>query len=177
MAALLRSERLIYRAVEEEDDPILISMAQDFEAHLNLQPFMPQPSGKRQLAKQAREWCEKGLLAAIICLPAPTGSGPEGGENKPIPIGYLNIAGPEARYGSEAIRFALQWGFRHAALHRIGIGAFSRNEGAVRLYKRLGFIQEAQKRDMFWVDGAYTDLIELGMLEHDWREKYESGSN
>ena len=76
-------------------------------------------------------------------------------------------------YGSEAIQWILQWGFRHGGLHRIEIAASSYNTGAVRLYERLGFTVEGRKREHFWHDGKFHDLIELSMLEHEWREKFE----
>jgi ribosomal protein S18 acetylase RimI-like enzyme len=42
-------------------------------------------------------------------------------------------------YGSEAIRWVLEWAFQRANLHRVGIGALSWNDGAVRLYQKVGF--------------------------------------
>jgi len=41
-----------------------------------------------------------------------------------------------------------------------------------RLYERLGFVRESRKREHFFYDGRYWDQIGLGMLEHEWREKY-----
>lgn len=31
---------------------------------------------------------------------------------------------------------------------------------------------ESRKREHLWFDGRYWDLIELGMLEHEWRQRY-----
>jgi ribosomal protein S18 acetylase RimI-like enzyme len=73
-------------------------------------------------------------------------------------------------YGSEAIRWVLNWGFQIANLHRITIEAFSYNDGAVRLYERLGFTLEGRKRKAVWFDGAWHDDITFGILEDDWRE-------
>ncbi len=75
-------------------------------------------------------------------------------------------------YGSEAIKWALRFGFRHCNLHRIEIGGFGYNTGALRLYEKLGFKMEGRKRDFFWHDGAYWDLVGLSMLEEEWRELY-----
>ena len=70
----------------------------------------------------------------------------------------------------------LGWGFRHANLHRIELGAFGWNTGAIRLYERLGFVPESRKREHLWHDGKYHDLVELGMLESEWRERYGQSS-
>lgn len=75
-------------------------------------------------------------------------------------------------YGSEAILWALGWAFRHANMHRVEIGAFAYNEGAWKLYERLGFVHEGRKREALWYDGEYHDLVCLGMLKKEWQERY-----
>jgi len=75
-------------------------------------------------------------------------------------------------YGSEAIKWALEWGFLAGGLHRVSIGCFSFNEGARRLYERLGFVVEGRTREVVWKNGGWHDSIEMGMLEGEWREKY-----
>ncbi|KAF2172406.1 hypothetical protein M409DRAFT_17639 [Zasmidium cellare ATCC 36951] len=113
---------------------------------------------------------------------------------KPTPIGQITLRGEDIRnqhhrrceiginvlreyqgkgYGTEAIKWVLRWGFKRANMHRIGIGAFAWNQDALRLYEKLGFVHEARKRDFFWHDGRYQDLVEMGMLEDEWREIYD----
>lgn len=72
-------------------------------------------------------------------------------------------------YGSEAIFWALNWAFQIAGLHRISINCFSWNSGAERLYERLGFVREGRKREVFWFDGGWGDLVEFAILEGEWR--------
>lgn len=72
-------------------------------------------------------------------------------------------------FGTEAINWTLDWGFRQAGLHRIGIGCFGFNKGAERLYARLGFVLEARKREFMWFDGGWHDMVEFAMLEDEWR--------
>jgi RimJ/RimL family protein N-acetyltransferase len=82
-------------------------------------------------------------------------------------------------YGSEAIRWILNWGFKTAGLHRIGIKVFAFNEGACRLYERLGFVREGIARESIFHDGKWWDEIELSMLDHEWRamEEKKKSSN
>jgi RimJ/RimL family protein N-acetyltransferase len=75
-------------------------------------------------------------------------------------------------YGTEAIKWALEWAFLAGGLHRVGIGCFSFNEGARRLYERLGFVVEGRAREIVWKNGCWHDVIEMGMLEGEWRERY-----
>jgi len=159
-----RSQRLVYRAIEPEDEPFLVSMQEDAESWLNAVPFLATPRSTSQ-AKEARtEYFEKlCLLAVVICLPAPTSAQQmpkapvDDKMNKPIPIGTVTLSSTELRrqqhrhsdmgiqllrayqgqgYGSEAIRWALRWGFRYGNLHRIELEAFEWNEGAYRLVGR-----------------------------------------
>ena len=75
-------------------------------------------------------------------------------------------------YGSEAVKWGLEWGFLAAGMHRVTIECFSFNEGARRLYERLGFVVEGRKREAAWKNGGWHDKIEMGMLEREWRGKY-----
>jgi RimJ/RimL family protein N-acetyltransferase len=76
-------------------------------------------------------------------------------------------------YGSEALRWALDYAFRLAGLHRVKIRALGWNEGAVRLYQRLGFKVEGRERESYWHQGRFWDGVDLGMLEGEWREMLE----
>ncbi|KAF2732329.1 acyl-CoA N-acyltransferase [Polyplosphaeria fusca] len=71
-------------------------------------------------------------------------------------------------YGSEAIAWVLDYAFRRAGLHRVSIRAFGWNEGAARLYERLGFVLEGRMREALWHEGRWWDGIEMGMLEGEW---------
>ncbi|KAF2027326.1 acetyltransferase [Setomelanomma holmii] len=72
-------------------------------------------------------------------------------------------------YGKEAILWGLDYAFRRAGLHRVRIRAFEWNEGAIRLYKKIGFKMEGRERQAYWFEGRWWDGIEMGMLEGEWR--------
>ncbi|MCJ1291477.1 hypothetical protein MMC34_003021 [Xylographa carneopallida] len=198
MNNLFRSERLLYRAYESpEDDVFYWQIAQDTEAAVNSNPKLPKPPDKRDIEETRKGYSEKALLGVVICIaPASIGSGSADetvSTEKPIPIGRIALDAGFATqtafarhrsskialeilakyqnkgYGSEAIRWILDWGFRIAGLHRIGIGCFSYNDGARRLYERLGFVLEARQREALWYDGGWHDIIEFAMLEDEWK--------
>ncbi|KAI7239790.1 hypothetical protein KC330_g1726 [Hortaea werneckii] len=197
-----RSERLVYRSIEAEDESFMISAYEDPASRLNVTPWLAIPQPKKQV-KDTIDWFQnKCMLGVLICLPAaPPSSDKETVSNaadaadakKLVPIGTMGLTALEPRmqqhrhaeiginiirahqnrgYGGEAIRWVLEWGFRFGNLHRIQLGAFEWNPGAIRLYERLGFVLESRKREHLWFDGRYWDLIELGMLEHEWRQRY-----
>lgn len=71
-------------------------------------------------------------------------------------------------YGREAINWMLDWGFKHAGLHTIGITTASYNPRAVHLYESMGFVVEGRRRQTIWQNRGWHDLIELGMTEKEW---------
>ncbi len=186
MSDPFRSERLIYRAViTPDDDAFFLTVQQDPLAFRNASGQILKPQNKQSTVAFVKLVAEEALLGVIIALPAAEP------ETTSVPIGILHLDAPSAGhshhrrsslgidiirerqgqgYGSEAIRWALAWGFRTAALHRIGVSCFQQNESAIRLYRRLGFQQEGVTRDYLWSDGRWWDEIQFGMLESEWKE-------
>lgn len=189
MSEIFESERLIYRAVEESDDPFLLAMHQDTESQLRSTAWLPVPQGKRS-AKEHRDFFDSCLMAAIICLP-PSAT-PWSASQSMTPIGTVtltdtpkerhcrnttlgvNIARPfrGSGYGTEAIRWALEWSFRRAALHKVCLWCYEYNTTAMRLYEKLGFVREARLREQVWHDGRFWDDCGYSMLEREWRERH-----
>ncbi|KAH9838845.1 putative gnat family protein [Teratosphaeria destructans] len=193
MADVWQSERLIYRAVEESDEAFVTSLAQDPEAFLN--SFLELPTPRRNKYGQSyREYLEKCYLSAIICLrPGASSTSSSSAETtKPIPVGLVSLKGIAPHmahhrctdmgidisrqyqgrgYGSEAIRWTLRWAFEYGNLHRVELSAFEWNEGARRLYERLGFVPEGRRRKALFYKGRYWDMVEMGMLAEEWRAR------
>ena len=68
MSEIWRSERLIYRAVEKDDESLLETLGSDAAAFTNATPFLPVPQGKKQ-ADAFREFLEGKLLNAVSYRP------------------------------------------------------------------------------------------------------------
>lgn len=188
------SSRLKYRAPEQHDeDGVFSELGQDAEALIASGPLVPTPQGS-SAAKSHREFLESCLLGVIICKSPEDSKGAKDPKSVGEAIGFVTIMGSGSGrthhgravigisllaqhrgqgYGSEAIQWALCWGFNFARLHRIGISAVEWNESARKLYVKLGFVPEALKRDYEWKYGRWWSLWEGAMLEDEWREKYE----
>lgn len=211
-----KSERLIYRAIEDNDEDLefihSISLDADGFANGMDQALVPQ---NKEATKRWKTRLGDCIIAVIVCLPrsntpdlaaapaaantdatkdeAPAQRPPSPPAGPTTPIGLISLTGatsmrtaqhrnanigvdilpPYQRrgYGSEAIRWVVEWGFETYGLHRIGIESFSHNEGAGRLYERLGFVPEQRKRDALWFRGGWSDLLGFAMLEDEWRER------
>lgn len=72
-------------------------------------------------------------------------------------------------YGGVLIEAALDVAFGELRLHRVGLGVYTQNEGARRVYEKAGFVREGLVRDAVCVGGAYWSDIEMGILESEWR--------
>lgn len=109
----------------------------------------------------------------------------------PQPIGFLSIynSGEEANhnrsaavgiaiaekfrrkgYGSEATNWALDWAFQAAGLHRLSLSVFAYNSDALKLYRKLGFVEEGREREAFYRFRSWYDIANMSILEHEWEE-------
>ena len=179
MYDLWQSERLFYRAVEPEDDEFITKMYRDASSVIYAAPFLHTPRSVADSRKYL-DYMAGCLLGVIICS-----------QEQNTPIGIMTLNACDARmqhhrhselgikiipdyqsqgYGTEAIQWALRWGFFQANLHRIEITGFEYNKGALKLYQRLGFKVEGRRREYLWFDGRYWDYIIMGMLKDEWIE-------
>ena len=165
----------------------------DVDAFANSSTGILRPETHKNSKEHTDFVANKTLIGVIICLAPPENSKHDatGANAKPTPIGSLYLTALKADqiqhrhayisidivrahqkkgYGSEAINWVLDWGFKQAGLHRIGIDAFSYNRGATQLYERLGFVFEGRKRELLWYNGAWHDWISYSLLEDEWRE-------
>lgn len=190
-----KSERLLYRAVEDSNDDgaffhkyIMNDPVHQVFARSNLR--------RPYTEKAAQDFVKKlqdTILSVMICLPQnkrDLGIQVDERGSAPTPIGFMSLSPnmtadvfPNRNamlgiclledfrgkgYGSEAINWVLDWGFRTAGLHRVNLVAISYNQIAIKLYRKLGFVEEGREREAIYHDRAWHDLVHLAMLEHEW---------
>jgi len=62
--------------------------------------------------------------------------------------------------GAALLQTLLDWAAAEPELERVELSVFAHNEGAIRLYRKLGFTEEARLRHAFKLaDGSYYDEI------------------
>ncbi|KAF9884860.1 hypothetical protein FE257_001203 [Aspergillus nanangensis] len=212
---LFKSERLLYRAIENSDEDIafLGKMLHDLLIQIMSTTRIQRPMTKKSVTDMVK-FFQDAVLGVMICLPpdeslpkeettttsAPghqSTSQPQQDAVQPIPIGHValfNDNGVEyyhhrnatvgislaeefrgKGYGGEAMNWALDWAFEMAGLHRVSLNAFSYNENAVKLYRKLGFIEEGREREAIFHRRSWYDVICFPMLEHEW-EKLRNGA-
>jgi RimJ/RimL family protein N-acetyltransferase len=191
---LFRSEHLVYRALENnaEDKSFYHNMlVNDPVGYAQSSNVLLKPPSLDDIAKRL-ETIPNSLLEVVVCLPPP--------ENyvnaEPIPIGEISLyAPPNTRhhrsctlgimiaaphqgkgYGTEAIKWALDWAFRAANMHVVRLGCFSFNPAA-RLYDRLGFVRDGVDRDFYYYDFKWYDGFRFSMLQSEWTSLQDSSKD
>jgi RimJ/RimL family protein N-acetyltransferase len=74
-------------------------------------------------------------------------------------------------FGRESVGLLLTYAFRYLNHHRVWLRVHGKNERAVRAYKACGFVEEGRLRSHVWSDGAYDDLLVMGVLREDWQKR------
>jgi RimJ/RimL family protein N-acetyltransferase len=83
----------------------------------------------------------------------------------------IGIGSPDDRckgYGTEALQLALRYAFGELNLNRLSVEIPEYNEPALRLFKKMGFVQEVCQRQAAYRDGRRWDVYYLGLLREDW---------
>ena len=72
-------------------------------------------------------------------------------------------------YGREAIGLLLEYAFHYLGARRVGLTTHARNERAIRCYLACGFVEEGRPRKVLWIEGEYTDLVDMSILRDEWQ--------
>ena len=74
--------------------------------------------------------------------------------------------------GTELMTWACDYLFNTLNVHRIELGADSRNLRAIRCYEKVGFVKEGVRRKSFFKGGVWIDAVDMGILEEEFRGKW-----
>lgn len=78
-------------------------------------------------------------------------------------------------YGREAVRLLLDYGFHYLGARRVVLTTHAKNERAIRCYLACGFVEEGRPRKVVWIEGEYTDLVEMSILREEWQAMVDKG--
>lgn len=73
-------------------------------------------------------------------------------------------------YGQDAVRTLCRFAFREMNLNRVYLYVRADHNGGIRSYNKVGFRQEGILRRHLYRDGAYHDMIIMGLLVEDLKE-------
>ncbi|TQV92503.1 hypothetical protein V2A60_007185 [Cordyceps javanica] len=186
-----RSERLEYRAYHPDKHVDFIEQVHTEPfAYINASASLHRPVGKRFVEDVVKDLVDKSLLFVIIYR---IDNDPDTSE----PIGAISLSAAEPEmmhhrcsnmaidivhdqqgrgYGTEALNWALEWGFRQAGLHRIELEYLEWNSRVRPLYDRCGFTEEGRRRKSVFKDGKWWDEIGMSILEDEWRARWQGSA-
>jgi RimJ/RimL family protein N-acetyltransferase len=70
--------------------------------------------------------------------------------------------------GTDLVRVLVRYGFALRGLHRLQIETLADNHAMVGAALRVGFVREGTLRQSAWIDGAFADVVVLGLLLPEW---------
>jgi RimJ/RimL family protein N-acetyltransferase len=86
-----------------------------------------------------------------------------------ILIGERGCQGRGAgEFGSRRI---LQHAFEDLNLHRVELNVLANNARAMRLYRKVGLVEEGRARQAVFKNGEYLDLIRMGILSTEYNRR------
>ena len=71
--------------------------------------------------------------------------------------------------GQQMTKAVLKIGFGELNLHRISLGVYENNKPAINTYLKCGFNIEGVSRDILWYNNEFLSLVEMAILEDEWR--------
>lgn len=70
-------------------------------------------------------------------------------------------------HGSEAMRLAIDFCWRHLNLRRVSLAVHEGNAPAIAVYEKLGFATEGVQRAAQFIDGAWVDVRMMALLRDE----------
>ncbi len=86
-----------------------------------------------------------------------------------IELTRITMAEQGRGYGRDALRLVKRSAFEQLGLHRLALDTREDNARARRLYEAEGFVQEGIMRDVHLIDGRYTSLVLMSILEDEYQ--------
>lgn len=73
-------------------------------------------------------------------------------------------------YCRAMVEAVLKIGFEDLKLHRISLGVYDFNSAALKCYQSAGFIIEGITRDVLMYNDKWWSLVEMSILEDEWKK-------
>lgn len=89
-------------------------------------------------------------------------------------LGIGEAAERRKGYGTQVLNMLLRFAFDELNLYRVTAVVPGYNEGALHFFRKAGFVEEIRRRKALYRDGEFWDLISLGLLNAEWRERIGS---
>ena len=175
---MIRGERVVLRALEPDDGPLLHRWMNDSQVVHWLGRRLPIS------LPEVRDWAEEQVdKVRELRLGITNADGKligwcdlarwdplQDGAFLTLAIGDSDFWG--GGYGTDATLTLCGYGFAELNLHRITLYVFADHAPAIRLYEKCGFVHEGRMRQSSFRHGARQDLLVMGMLREEFKQKW-----
>jgi RimJ/RimL family protein N-acetyltransferase len=72
-------------------------------------------------------------------------------------------------YATQAISLVMNYAFITLNLHKLTASCYDSNKGSAKAFQKVGFEVEGVRKQHFYCDGKYEDLVLMGILNRSWR--------
>ncbi|TFK73563.1 acyl-CoA N-acyltransferase [Pluteus cervinus] len=175
---MFTTERTLLRGYTERDLPIILEFMNNplVQGTLLSDPVVPRGSRfALEIEKVANEAALYLVIVAtdtnqVIGAASLTLAGSAKNRDFSFGIGLVPTVWNKG-YGTEVTKFIVDYAFRNIGAHRVSLNVHEGNDGAIAVYKKLGFVEEGRKRKLNWYGGKWLDSIFMGILYEEWSNK------
>jgi RimJ/RimL family protein N-acetyltransferase len=171
---MLRGERVLLRAIEDDDLPRYIQWLNDPTVIEFFGQFQP------MTLTQEQQWYEQMLQDDSVINFATEYNGQHIGgsgfcaidrQNRNAEVGlFIGITDLwDKGLGREVLEALVKYGFDELNLNRIYLRVFAENKRAVHLYEKVGFQHEGRWRQAEFRHGRYHDMLWMSVLREEWQ--------
>ena len=80
-------------------------------------------------------------------------------------------------YGRDAVALLLNYGFHYLGTRRIVLTTNAKNLRAIHCFSACGFQEEGRPRKVLWIEGEYTDLVNMSILREERKAKTDQDNS
>ena len=172
-------KRIYFRPVEVEDEPLLKRFINNPANWRFLRHGQPLNSVRERewiesLGKSTTDYVFGVALKQQDRLIGVTGLHQVNAVNRSAVFG-INVGDTAFQgrgYGREATELVLKYAFEELNLNRVELAVYADNWRAIRMYQKVGFVQEGCARQARYNNGRYQDEYRFAILRSEWDALY-----
>lgn len=197
---ILTSDRLLFEPWDAKDEETKDFVYQNLNRDLNVASTASidvlSPASRSSMGESWETMIAGNYFKTIICLKPDNwdevSAKPATQKFRGTPIGFMAIFGiPPSQmhnrsgtmaislatehqgkgYGSEALRWLVDWAFQFGNLHSLRLETKGGNLKALRSYEKVGFVKDGCMREAWFWNGKYDDIVLMSILRHEWEVK------
>ncbi|MEC6747306.1 GNAT family N-acetyltransferase [Marinilactibacillus sp. XAAS-LB27] len=73
-------------------------------------------------------------------------------------------------YATRSTELVVKYGFNQLNLNKISLDVVDYNEKAIHIYKKVGFEIEGERKQQYFIKGAYTNGYVMGLLRENFNQ-------